>query len=156
MRYTATRRAISERSCARSTASTRTRGNPDTKYNTSSGNSVGSSWKANPKRGAPNTLAEPSWLRSGYGAEFTSANWPRRFRPACWPNGSVAPGNEAAAAGYVRIPIDAKIFTPDPGPDAKTSQRDHWNNSDYKTSDKAKRFIDTITQPESYWWAGGE
>ena len=45
---------------------------------------------------------------------------------------------------------------PDPGPDAKTSQRDHWNNSDYKTSDKAKRFIDTITQPESYWWAGGE
>ena len=70
--------------------------------------------------------------------------------------GSPAPGNEAAAAGYVRIALDAKIFTPEPGPDAKKSQRDHWNKSDYKTADKAKRFIDTITQPESYWWAGGE
>ena len=70
--------------------------------------------------------------------------------------GSPAPGNEAAAAGYVRIALDAKIFTPEPGPDAKKSQRDHWNKSDYKTADEAKRFIDTITQPESYWWAGGE
>ena len=85
-------------------------------------------------------------IESGKGMPDAKTGW----------NGSVAPGNEAAAAGYVRIPIDAKIFTPDPGPDAKTSQRDHWNNSDYKTSDKAKRFIDTITQPESYWWAGGE
>ena len=85
-------------------------------------------------------------IESGKGMPDAKTGW----------NGSVAPGNEAAAAGYVRIPVDAKIFTPDPGPDAKTSQRDHWNNSDYKTSDKAKRFIDTITQPESYWWAGGE
>ena len=70
--------------------------------------------------------------------------------------GSPAPGNEAAAAGYVRIPLEAKIYTPEPGPGATDHQRDHWNKSAYKTADKAKRFIDTISQPESYWWAGGE
>src|SRR5262249_17955304 len=55
--------------------------------------------------------------------------------------GSKAPGREATAAGYVRIPIDAKIFTPEPGPDAKKSQRSHWESSEYKTADKAKRFL---------------
>ena len=70
--------------------------------------------------------------------------------------GSRAPGAEATPAGYVRIPLDAKLYTPEPPADAKKSARDHWNNSDYKTADKAKPFLETITQPESYWWAGGE
>ena len=56
----------------------------------------------------------------------------------------------------MRIPLDAKLYTPEPPADAKKSARDHWNNSDYKTADKAKPFLETITQPESYWWAGGE
>ena len=91
---------------------------------------------------------KPTPITQAKGMPDTKTGW----------RGSAAPKQEGTKAAYVSIPLDAKLYTPEPDPSDKKYDKKlkHWNKSDYKTADKAKRFLDTITKPESYWWAGGE
>jgi cell wall-associated NlpC family hydrolase len=91
---------------------------------------------------------KPIPIAQAKGMPDTKAGW----------RGSAAPKQEGTKAAYVGIPLDARLYTPEPDPSDKKYDKKlkHWNKSDCKTADKAKRFLDTITKPESYWWAAGD
>ena len=98
------------------------------------------------------------WAIAGEGGKTAiSTGKGRPDKNTGW-RGSPAPDDEYKGTGYVSIPLDAKIYVPEPDP-SDTKRYNYWssdNKKNYQTPDKAKRFLDTISKPQSFWWAGGE
>ncbi|HEX9605000.1 MAG TPA: N-acetylmuramoyl-L-alanine amidase [Myxococcales bacterium] len=72
-----------------------------------------------------------------------------------WEGGKPA-GNERDSRGYVQVAIDRKIKKKAPTQNKKeTDEAFQKRKEEFDKSNDPIKFLDGISSPESYWWAGG-
>jgi hypothetical protein len=100
----------------------------------------------------PGNVLVNHWEYEGGGAIEKGKGMPANDR---WTGGK-PPGSEREARGYVQVAIDRKIKKKAPTQNKKeTDEAFQKRKAAFDADNRPIKFLDGISSPESYWWAGG-